>query len=190
MNMISLITFLVVSSITPGPSNILIMNEVRQYGLKNAMPFVGGILLGFACLGTISSLFTIQLSAILPIVIPYLKLVGIVYLLFLAYKIAKSSMTTTHTSKEKSSFMSGLFIQLINVKSILFFLTVWVTFVLPYTSTSIPVYLVFLSVGIGWGALLLWAGLGHMFKRLFEQYDRPFRLVMSLSLVYTAISIL
>ncbi|MDA5560662.1 LysE family transporter [Exiguobacterium sp. MMG028] len=187
--MISLIAFLIISSITPGPSNILIMNEVRQYGFKRAIPFVSGVLFGFACLGLLSSLFTVQLSAILPIMIPYLKLVGIAYLLFMAYKIAKSNMTPANTSKEKSSFMSGMFIQLINVKSILFFLTVWVTFVLPYTSTSIPMYLVFLSVGIGWGALLLWAGLGHVFKRLFEQYDRPFRLVMSLSLVYTAISI-
>ncbi|WP_263862325.1 LysE family translocator [Bacillus aerolatus] len=89
-----------------------------------------------------------------------------------------------------SSFLSGFIFQIINVKSILFFLTVMSAFILPFNHSlkSIVFYLT-LAIFLGWLALLLWSGFGSIFKKFFAKHDKSFRLIMCLLLVYSAITI-
>lgn len=189
MNIVAFLSYVIITSITPGPSNILVMNEARRFGFLGSWRFICGILAGFAILGIISGFFTTSLYNWIPVVEPYFKIAGAAYLLYLAWQISISK-DSKKSRDVQSSFLSGLVLQIINVKSILFFLTLMSAFILPFNNSLkyIVMYLA-LAIFLGWLALLLWAGFGSLFKNLFAKYDKLFRLLMCLLLIYCAITI-
>ncbi|WHY02808.1 LysE family transporter [Neobacillus sp. DY30] len=190
MSIIAFLSYVIITSITPGPSNILMMNEARRFGFAGSWKFNSGILAGFAVLGFISGVFTTRLYNWLPFAEPYFKIAGAVYLLYLAWKVGLQKSSEDDSSNVKSSFLSGFFFQLINVKSILFFLTVLSAFILPfYQSYKLIGFYLIVTIFLGWMALLLWSGFGSIFKKFFAKYDKPFRLIMSMLLLYSAASI-
>jgi cysteine/O-acetylserine efflux protein len=190
MNFTAFLSYIIITSITPGPSNLLMMNEARRFGFKRSLPFNIGILSGFIILGIVTSLLTTSLYKWIPMIEPYFKVVGAVYLLYLAWKIAFSKGGKEEDIDNQSSFFSGLFLQILNVKSILYFLTALSTFVLPYSGSNITIFFFMcLTIVIGCVALLLWAVFGSAFKKLFSKYNKTINIVMCLLLVYSAITI-
>ncbi|MGP1910534.1 LysE family translocator [Metabacillus sp. JX24] len=190
MNIAAFLSYVIITSVTPGPSNILMMNEGRKFGFIKSWKFNSGILAGFALLGLLSGVFTTSLYDSIPLVEPYFKAAGAAYLLYLAWRVGFRKGSGEDSSIERSSFLSGFIFQLINIKSILFFLTVMSIFILPYyTSYEAIGFYLSLSILLGWTALLLWSGFGSMFKKFFSEYDKFFRVIMSLLLVYSAASI-
>lgn len=190
MNFTAFLSYIIITSITPGPSNLLMMNEARKFGFKRSLPFNIGILSGFIILGILTSLLTTSLYKWMPMIEPYFKVVGAIYLLYLAWKIAFSKGGKDEGIDNQSSFFSGLFFQILNVKSILYFLTAMSTFVLPYSSSNSTIlFFMSLTIVIGCVALLLWAAFGSAFKKIFSKYNRTINIVMCLLLVYSAITI-
>lgn len=154
MSIIAFLSYVILTSITPGPSNILIMNEARRFGFIGSWRFNSGILSGFATLGILCGIFTIGLYNWIPLVEPYFKIAGAVYLLYLAWQIGFAKGSKKDSKDTHSSFLSGLIFQIINMKSILFFLTLMSAFILPFqhSMTSIIFYLS-LAISLGWFAL-------------------------------------
>lgn len=190
MNIVAFLTYVIVTSITPGPSNILMMNEARKFGFIGSWRFNGGILAGFGLLGIISGVFTTSLYHWLPVVGPYFKWAGAAYMLYLVWLMMGNKSSEKDSRDVQSSFLSGVMLQLINVKSILFFLTVMSAFILPSSPSggSLVIYLS-LSILLGWLSLLVWSGFGSMFKTFLTVHDRSYRLLMCLLLTYSAIRI-
>ncbi|MCY7817591.1 LysE family translocator [Bacillus haynesii] len=190
MSTIAFLSYVIMTSITPGPSNILMMNEAQRFGFIGSWRFNSGILAGFSVLGILSGIFTISLYNWIPVVEPYFKLAGACYLIYLAWQIGLPKNKKQNAAEARSSFVSGFIFQLINVKSILFFLTVMSAFILPFHhSMKWIIFYLALAIVLGWLALLLWSGFGSVFKKLFAKHDRVFRVVMCLLLVYSAVSI-
>ncbi|WP_435002908.1 LysE family translocator [Bacillus atrophaeus] len=94
--------------------------------------FNTGILSGFAVLGILSGVFTIGLYNWIPVVEPYFKIAGAVYLLYLAWQVGFPKSSKKDSTYKHSSFLSGFIFQILNIKSILFFLTVMSAFILPF----------------------------------------------------------
>ncbi|MCZ1269427.1 LysE family translocator [Paenibacillus tundrae] len=136
MNIVAFLTYVIVTSITPGPSNILMMNEARKFGFIGSWRFNGGILAGFGLLGIISGVFTTSLYHWLPVLGPYFKWAGAAYMLYLVWLMIGNKSSEKDSRDVQSSFLSGVMLQLINVKSILFFLTVMSAFILPYMTVK------------------------------------------------------
>ncbi|WP_270181033.1 LysE family translocator [Alkalihalobacillus sp. CinArs1] len=190
MSMLAFLSYVIITSITPGPSNILMMNEARRFGFTGAWQFNSGIMTGFAVLGVVSALFTAGLYNWIPIVEPYFKLAGAVYLLYLAWQVSLSNKQKKDTEEVHSSFLSGFIFQVINIKSILFFLTVMSAFILPFHHSlfSIVFYLM-ITIFLGWLALLVWSAFGSILKTFLAKHDRAFRMIMGGLLIYSAVSI-
>lgn len=190
MSITAFLSYVIITSITPGPSNILLMNEARRFGFVGSWRFMSGILAGFAALGIISGVFTTSLYKWIPFIEPYFKVAGAAYLLYLAWQVGLPKRSQKRAEDMQSSFLSGFIFQIINVKSILFFLTVMSAFVLPFNGslTSIAFYLA-LAIFLGWLALLLWSAFGSIFKTFFTKHDKSFRFIMCLLLLYSAVSI-
>ncbi len=98
-------------------------------------------------------------------------------------------MTDQH---EKScSFFTGFIVQLTNAKMILFDLTVFGTFVLPYSNSLLDLFTVALLLLIaGPGANLVWLLVGSYLRRFYEQHRFLLDVVMSLCLAVCAVFIL
>ena len=104
MNFTAFLSYIIITSITPGPSNLLMMNEARKFGFKRSLPFNIGILSGFIILGILTSLLTTSLYKWMPMIEPYFKIVGAVYLLYLAWKISFSKGGKDKGINNQSSF--------------------------------------------------------------------------------------
>ena len=117
----SLVLFVLVASITPGPNNIMIMTSALNHGVRASVPHVLGIVLGFPALllavgfglGYVFDRYT-WLHQII-------QAVGICYLLYLAYliattKTARISEPASVASKPLTFFQAALF-QWVNPKA-------------------------------------------------------------------------
>jgi len=118
---------------TPGPANIYSLAMSLQYGRKPSLVMWPGLLAGFSIAVCLMAVLAHWIGLAFAEYIPYLKYPGAAYILYLAYKVGKSR----GQAKEKDSdcsFTSGMIVQMTNVKMLLFDLTAFGTFVLPYSS--------------------------------------------------------
>ena len=83
-----LVAFSFVSSITPGPNNLMLMASGANFGFRRTLPHMAGVGLGFVLMTLIVGAGLAQVFDRYPISYQLLKVVSVVYLLFLAGKIA------------------------------------------------------------------------------------------------------
>ena len=84
----ALIVFAFVSSITPGPNNLMLMNSGANFGFKKTIPHMLGVGMGFTLMIALVGFGVIKLFDEFPLSYEILKVLSIVYLLYLAFKIA------------------------------------------------------------------------------------------------------
>ncbi|MDQ0205714.1 LysE family translocator [Alkalicoccobacillus murimartini] len=190
MYILSFLVFVFVTSFTPGPNTITAMALATNYGLKKTARFSLGVGLGFFLLTLLSSFFNRTLIKYLPIVEMPLAILGVGYMLYLAYKILTSKASNEKMKKTKSFFTIGILLQFVNPKGILFSITVVTTFILPYYETAINYLLFSMFLGfVGLVSTFTWSLFGTILQKYLVQYRKPFNIIMSLLLVYSALSI-
>ncbi len=84
---IPLMAFVVVSTITPGPNNLLLASSGIRFGFLRTVPHIIGIHLGVYLLVILCGVGLGQILLTTPYAVMGLKLFGTAYLLYLAYKI-------------------------------------------------------------------------------------------------------
>lgn len=87
----ALATFAFVSSITPGPNNLMLMASGANFGFLRTIPHMLGIALGFTFMVVVVGLGLAQVFAAYPFLHTALKVVSILYLGWLAWKIANAA---------------------------------------------------------------------------------------------------
>lgn len=187
--MTAFLIYVFVTSITPGPSNLYILDSSKTYGIKGAKKFITGVLIGFLFLAVISVLILFKFENVIIKIELLLKYLGFIYLIYLVYKTYRSTKKDIN-NKAYETFKAGFLLQVLNMKSLLFFITLMGAFILPIANenATLSLYMI-MTVVIGWLCLLAWGFLGSFLKSYIEHYDRPFKIVMSLLLLYSAISI-
>lgn len=115
----ALAIFAFVSSITPGPNNLMLMNSGANYGFKRTLPHALGVGIGFTVMVALVGLGIMQLFDIFPISYQILKVLSIVYLLYLAGKIAmsNSSIETDNSNAKPFTFVQAAMFQWVNPKA-------------------------------------------------------------------------
>src|SRR5699024_11078806 len=95
-----------------------------------------------------------------------------------------------YESKAYQSFKSIFLIKIFNMKSFLILINIHCPFIMHIADDLVTtiIYMA-ITVIVGWLYLLIWGFAGSFLKDLLNKYDLPFRIVMSLLLVYSAISI-
>ncbi|MGS4992549.1 LysE family transporter [Bacillus cereus] len=191
MPIFSFLLFVFISSFTPGPNNFLAMTYANQHGLKRSINFCFGVAFGFFILTSLCSFFNIVLINIIPIIEIPLKILGVAYMLYLAFKIITSKGRADHNEKNnKNLFTVGIFIQFVNPKGILFGLTVVSTFILPYYNSYSSFLLLSLFLGIvGLLSTFSWSLFGSIFQKSLVKHNQLFNIIMAVLLVFSAVSI-
>ena len=118
-NFLSLLLFASVAGITPGPNNIMIMASGLNYGYRASMPHYLGICLGFPLMFIAIGLGLGYIFQTTPVLHITIKVLGILYLLYLALLIARaesSNEQVSMNSKPQSFYQAALF-QWVNPKA-------------------------------------------------------------------------
>ena len=89
-NLLSLMLFCFVTSCTPGPNNILASYSSFNFGIKKTIPHMLGVALGYTSMITVLDVGLIIPFKNYPIIQDVLKVLGSVFLIYLAYKISFS----------------------------------------------------------------------------------------------------
>ena len=85
------IAFAFVSSITPGPNNLMLMASGANFGFRRTVPHMLGVGLGFSLMVALVGVGLVQVFDTYPVSYTVLKVVSIAYLLYLASKIATAA---------------------------------------------------------------------------------------------------
>ena len=89
--LLALLGFAFVTSITPGPNNIMLMTSGANFGFRRSLPHLLGVSLGHSLLVFLTGLGVGTLFRLFPVLNVVLKLVAVVYMLWLAWKILYAS---------------------------------------------------------------------------------------------------
>lgn len=182
-------SFVVVTTFTPGPNNIMAMSNAARFGFRRSMPFTLGVCAGFFAVIGLSITFTIALYRAIPTIKPVMTVLGAAYILWLAYKTVTVSPHDSAAATQ-TSFASGALLQFLNPKAILYGITVSSTFIVPYYR-SLPAYVGFAAALalLALASTSCWALFGSVFQRFMSRYQRSVGWIMGALLVYCAVSL-
>lgn len=190
-NFTAFLSYILVTSFTPGPNNIMSMSNASRYGFKKSIFFNVGIFFGFFIIIALCNIFSVTLYILIPSIKPTMTIIGAIYILWLAWKTYKSKPHSENDNeKQTNTFLAGLLLQFVNPKGILYGITTVSTFIVPYyesvlTLTFFSVFLAF----VGFVSTCCWSLFGAIFQRFLIKNNKVINIVMSLLLIYCAVSL-
>ena len=114
---IAITLFALVTSITPGPNNIMLTASGANFGFKRTLPHVAGIIFGMMMLNVSVGLGLGTIFTQYPFLQQILRVAGSAYLLWLAYKLLSfSNINTAQADATPFSFIQAVGFQYINPK--------------------------------------------------------------------------
>lgn len=111
-------------------------------------------------------------------------------MVFLAWKIWKSSADLEVESGKEVSFLSGMILQFMNPKIYIYAITAMSLYILPvhHSLAALVGFTLVLTI-IGASGSFVWALFGSVFCRFFAKHTKAVNMVMALLLIYCSISL-
>lgn len=114
----ALLALTTAASFTPGPNTTLSTALAANFGLKRAMTFVCAVPVGWGLLFTLCAGGVGALVVAIPALRLAIKVLGVGYLLWLAYKIGLSqTLGEADNSRLNVTFFQGVMLQFLNIKA-------------------------------------------------------------------------
>ncbi|MBT6125618.1 MAG: LysE family translocator [Halioglobus sp.] len=188
--------FSFVSSITPGPNNLMLMASGANFGFRRTLPHMLGVGLGFTAMVTLVGLGLVGLFEAYPLSYEVLKVVSVVYLVYLAWKIATSAApagteVSADTQGKPITFIQAVLFQWVNPKAWTMALTALTVYAPSQNFLSVLLVAVVFG-GINLPCVSLWTLLGQQLQRLLTSRRRlvVFNVSMAVLLVVSLYPVL
>lgn len=189
-NVFAFLSYILVMTLTPGPNNMMCLVNGSKFGFRQTLRFIAGLFIGVVVVMTGCSYFNLSLSRFIPSFRPIAEILGGLYLLYLAVRILRSDETAVSANTHSATFVTGVAMQFVNVKLLLYALTVTANFITPYYESSLVIVLICVFLGFCSAiSASCWALFGTAIQRFFGQYRKPLNIGMALLLLYAALSI-
>jgi len=186
---ISFLSYIIIVAYTPGPNNIMSMNNAKNVGLGKGMIFNLGMFTGFFVVMILCLIFSTVLYTLVPKIQFPMKILGAAYMVYLI--IMTLIPSKEHNIKNTSgSFLMGALLQFINPKIMIYGITAMSSYILPYYS-DIPVLLLFalLLAFVGFTGTICWALCGSLFSIILSKHGTLLNIIMAVLLLYCAVSL-
>lgn len=191
----ALAAFAFVSSITPGPNNLMLMTSGTNFGFVRTIPHMLGVSAGFTLMIVLVGAGLAKIFELYPIAHQILKYASCAYLVWLAWKIATSpapgtkagAKTNVDADAKPMTFIQAALFQWVNPKA----WTMSLTAVSAYTLPADPIVSLLIVAAV-FGAINLpsvgsWTLLGMQLRRFLSDplKLRIFNVTMAVILVAT-----
>jgi threonine/homoserine/homoserine lactone efflux protein len=187
MEYAAIILFAIVSCVTPGPNNTMIMTSGLNYGIRRSLPHYFGICLGFPVMVVAVGLGLAGVFELYPALHTVLKIVGAAYLSYLAWKIASAPVGIRNVSAGKPfSFLQAAGFQWVNPKAWALAVGATVTYTTGDISYALQISLISIIFLIfGAPCILLWLWFGSALKSVLQNPNsvRLFNITMAVLLI-------
>lgn len=128
IELLSLASFVVATIYTPGPNNLSSASMGLRYGYKRTLSYLLGIAAGFYLVMMLSGWLSTYLIKNFPSFEQSLRIIGALYILWLAWQTLRASYTSEDQELPQYGFLKGFFLQILNPKVIFFGLTLYNSF--------------------------------------------------------------
>jgi threonine/homoserine/homoserine lactone efflux protein len=161
----ALCTFAFVSSVTPGPNNLMLMASGANFGVWRSLPHFLGVVFGFMLMIILVGTGLAQMFEAYPVSYQILRICSIAYLSYLAWKIASAKRQSVESlTKPLTSFQAALF-QWVNPKAWAMALTA-VTVYAPSQSLAAIGLIALICGAINMPSVFIWVLLGSKLQCL------------------------
>jgi threonine/homoserine/homoserine lactone efflux protein len=186
--LIALIGFSMVSSVTPGPNNVLLWGSGAAFGFRRSLRHVVGTALGIGAMALAVAAGLGALLTTVPEITFVMKVGGSLYLLYLAYQIAGARTIRQGSVARPLGLLQAATFQVINPKAWIFAVGAITTFRpagLSMVAGSVLVATTMMVVVVPTAAV--WAGGGRVLSPLMtnERAHRIVSLVLAVLLAGT-----
>ncbi|MDO6584463.1 LysE family translocator [Salipiger sp. 1_MG-2023] len=115
---LALSAFTLVTVITPGPNNLMLLASGANFGVRRTLPHMAGIAFGFPGMVLLVGLGVSRLFDLYPVLHDVLLVVSVLYMLWLAWKIAHAAPPAQGTCEARPlSFLQAAAFQWVNPKA-------------------------------------------------------------------------
>ena len=192
IDVIPLISFVLVTTFTPGPNNLSSASMGVLFGYRHTLRYLSGITAGFFLVMLLCAGLSGLLLRVIPSLEAILRMVGAVYILWLAVVTLRTHYAFDETGQPAMAFSKGLFLQLVNPKVAVYGLTLYSTFLASVSQK--PGYLALsacLLATTAFCATSTWAIFGSLIRKyLHHARSRKWvNLILTLLLGYTAVKL-
>jgi len=166
---------------TPGPNNAVASYSAFNFGFKKTIPLIMGVGLGYTTLVILINFVLISIFKTYPIIQEIIRILGTVFLVYLAYKIATSNTSSNEKKTNPVTFYDTFVFQFINPKGVMAATTLISKFVDQdnYISTSMMVIIVCSLTAFS--SITTWTLLGKFLRKFAtnNSFIKRFNYVMS-----------
>jgi threonine/homoserine/homoserine lactone efflux protein len=168
-NLTGYLIFALITSITPGPNNFMLFVHGKAYGLKNSIPIMLGIFLGFSAMLYITGYGMasfLSLNSGLGLV---LKIIASGWLLYLAYILSKISSVIDTNGNVNIGFVQAFFMQFVNPKAWIMAINSAVAFLPKFENIHLNVFVFTVIFGlIGIPCMVTWVLVGDYISKMLK----------------------
>ncbi|MDR3572446.1 MAG: LysE family transporter [Anaerolineaceae bacterium] len=187
---IPLLSYVLISTFTPGPSNISSASLSVLHGYKKTLRYQAGLAVGVLSIMFVSGWISTTLLRIFPALEPVLRFAGAAYILYLAFGILRATYSFSEEAVKPLGFVAGLALNLLNPKLIVYAFTLFSTFLASITD-NLPLLALAASLlaAISFASTSTWAVFGGAIKTYLRnpRLKTVVNILLALSLVYAAI---
>jgi len=114
--LLRLIIFAVAGFLTPGQNTMMVLASAVNFGFQRTAPHIAGIMAGTGLVFWAVGFGLNLLLALYPFLKITIQIIGVVYLLYLTFKIAGAGNLSNRAATKPVTFWQALLLQFVNVK--------------------------------------------------------------------------
>jgi threonine/homoserine/homoserine lactone efflux protein len=161
--LLALCVFTFVSSVTPGPNNVMLLASGLNFGAKRTVPHLFGVNNGFLLMTLCIGLGLGQVFALAPALYTVMKVAGLIYMLWLAWNVANSGPIREGSAQGRPmTFMEAALFQWVNPKAWIMAISATASYSDPanFITSVIIIVVLFGLTGLPASAIWVFAGVG------------------------------
>jgi cysteine/O-acetylserine efflux protein len=192
IELLPLLSYVLISSFTPGPSNISSSSQGVLYGFRRTVRYQGGLAAGVFLMMLVGGLVSTSLLTWLPALEPALRYIGAAYILYLAFGILRANYAFAESETKPLRFWHGVLLQVSNPKLVVYALTVFSSFLVPIAGSLASLMVAaLLLAAVSACATTVWAlfGAGITSRLRNPRFTRWVNIGLALFLVYAAVDL-
>ena len=192
--LLALMGFAFVTSVTPGPNNLMLLASGANFGVRRTVPHMLGISLGHAFMVTLVGLGLMGLMEAVPGLQTVLKAVSLAYLIYLAWKIATAAPPPEAGAVARGrplTFLQAAAFQWVNPKAWAMALSAVAAYA-PDRSWGAVVAVAAVFSLVNLPSIFLWAGMGQVLRNFLSDPARlrAFNITMAVLLLASVVPVL
>ena len=175
---------------TPGPNNAVVSYSAFNFGIRKTLPIILGVGFGYTTLVILLIFFLISVFQKYSYLQEIIRILGSIFLIYLAYKISFSKGKSKSSTENPVKFFETYFFQFINPKGVMAAITLISKFVSQENFVNSSIAVIIVCSVTAFLSITSWALVGKFLRKFAtnNEFIKRFNYAMSILLVVCVVS--